>query len=145
MSFYIYETQYVKEEIEMTETNAERLEDARQLIHRTILQLNSMDLISNADVGNYYWLIKQAERARELEKTCSKLGKKFSESFNAELCNELKRKEEENKRLRESLEFYADEKKYVRDVYNESIMDDDDGWIARQALEGVTNDQAIQT
>lgn len=51
-----------------TETNAERLESARQLIHRTILQMNSMNLLENKDVENYYWLIQQVERVAHLEK-----------------------------------------------------------------------------
>jgi len=65
---------------------------------------------------DYYWLIKQAKRVHELE--------------------------QQNKRYREALEFYADRENYEPEHYDPdthdytSLIDRDKGATARQALEG---------
>lgn len=59
---------------------------------------------------------------------------------------ELKKAEKENKKLREALEFYADEKNHIAPIfdehgqYNGSKVDKDGGEIARQALGGEANE-----
>src|SRR5690606_22518945 len=65
---------------------------------------------------DYYWLIKQAKLVQELE--------------------------QQNKRYREALEFYVDRENYEPNHYDPdthkymSMIDHDEGAIARKALEG---------
>jgi len=75
-------------------------------------RMESLDEYTQSDIK---WLIEQAERAQELE--------------------------EENKRYREALEFYADERNYKeRDfgmIVQPAIQDGDRGRTAREALEAI--------
>lgn len=51
--------------------------------------------------------------------------------------NQIQVLEEENKKLREALEFYANKNSHFRvDKYAESIVMQDEGKIAREALGG---------
>lgn len=73
------------------------------------------------------WLIQQAERVQELE----------SESYNAHLERLLDRREQQIKRYREALEFYAEPKNWL--PQNEdalSLITMDYGNKARKVLEG---------
>lgn len=122
---------------------AERLEEARKLIYRTILQLNSRNMLENVDVENYYWLLEQAERVQELEEfkqAAEKLYKSYH--INAKISLDEKEKlKEEIKRLREALEFYAKEENHhyeqdwLNDVIESEVMKDS-GLKARQAIKG---------
>lgn len=82
---------------------SERLEEARKLIHKTIIILNSQNLIESADVDNYYWLIEQAERVEQLERKnhLYKLRKENAQDLNEVVIEPLK---QENERLKKSLE-----------------------------------------
>lgn len=53
-----------------------------------------------------------------------------------ERLEKIKKLEEENKRLRESLEFYANGNHYSDKLYDDKIILLDDGEIARKTLEG---------
>lgn len=109
-------------------TDKERLEEIKSRVWRERCTYAVGDdssregyryILSDED---YHWLLEQAERAQELE--------------------------QQNKRYREALEFYADEKSWMNrkvtilmdgeptDVEDCPAIFDDGGNIARQALEG---------
>ena len=82
-------------------TNAERLERLKQ--HKSATDY----LISGTAIkGDWIWLIEQAERVRELEKP--QLTKFI-----------MSKQQKEIKRLREALEFYADNKNYEVNVVDQ--------------------------
>jgi hypothetical protein len=56
-----------------------------------------------------------------------------------ERLKKIKKLEEENKRIREALKFYANGNHYSDKLYDDKIVLLDDGEKARQALEGDGN------
>src|SRR5690625_51165 len=109
-----------------------RLEEIKQ--HQwdgyTIWDMSEDDLI---------WLIKQAERVKELEEENAGLHDILEQVEYQEKDKLLA----ENKRYKQALEFYADYENHVqyRDLLTDSGLSDskirlDNGDMARQALEG---------
>src|SRR5690625_3433833 len=82
---------------------------------------------------DYRYLMQQAERVQELEKRL-KIHQKRS------WFEDYEKVAKQNKRYREALEFYADERNYKeRDfgmIVQPAIQDGDRGRTAREALEG---------
>ncbi|MEC5422376.1 hypothetical protein QGM71_02580 [Virgibacillus sp. C22-A2] len=89
-----------------------------------------------------------AERVEELEKENERLKKGWrkeeknhntDKGFIYELYEKGKKKDIENKRYKQALEFYADKKNY--DIYydHSGVIGDDEGKKARQALKGDPN------
>ena len=82
---------------------------------------------------DFHWLLERAERVQELE---SKLNKQIEIGYKFE--GEVYDLAKENKRYREALKYYADEKHYEPyciDGYGCDVTEDC-GEIARKALEG---------
>ena len=116
-------------------TNKERLDAIkdRAMFNRLAKRAGEIThSLVTLDEEDYDWLIEQAERVRELEVWYHSYHKE------AKLNNILKI---QNKRYREALEFYADEKNYkpfdgiFLSSYQNKI-DEDGGKKARQVLEG---------
>ena len=111
----------------------ERLEAIRHYYR----EMESFDPGTQSDIN---WLIEQAERVQELEE--ENINLKAIKAGNEELIKIL---EQQNKRYREALEFYADENNYrehdlkgivpPRSIAYKPILHDY-GSIARKALEG---------
>lgn len=103
----------------MTETNEERLEGLKWVSAARPLTREEA-----------HWLIEQAERAHarfdaeELKPSARLVQER---KYSALVASE-------NDRMRDVLEFYADENKYERDYHGESIVEIDCGHRARKEL-----------
>src|SRR5690625_1761166 len=110
----------------------ERLEEIRDQLEES----NSYDDNSN---GYWYnaikWLIEQAERVHELEESI-----KGHIKVKQVLADKLHDSRRRNKRYREALEFYAEEKNYEFDAFSYGVQLTDAGEVARKALEGDPDD-----
>lgn len=108
--------------------NKKRLEG----IPHKIALINHSQLIM--DAKDYQFLYKQAQRVRELDEQNYAIRESYRQErqYNGKL-------ETENKRYREALEFYADERNYKeRDfgiIKQTAIQEGDKGNTARKALE----------
>lgn len=95
----------------MTETNAERIR-------------NYFKLTGDVEPSDIEWLIEQPERARELERNIKLLeGQKgIKTALNNEAVKIIEEKEQENKRLREALRFYANGLNYAKYANSASTL-----------------------
>ena len=121
----------------------ERLEEIKK--HRNEAD-NSTDEYEFEKINFYNlhvdWLIEQAERVQELEGTVRHAMKAIdnTEAVRVKLINA----EQQNKRYRKALEFYADEETYetkfatdTDEIYDPfTLIELDEGKKARKALEG---------
>lgn len=111
-------------------TDAERLEN---------MSLIGVDADGNLLVKHedWFWLQKQAERVPELERNIKLLeGEKgIKTALNNEAIKIIEEKERGNKRVREALEFYADKNNYRLNGSISSVIEVDEGYEARNALE----------
>lgn len=137
----------------MSETNAERLdlEKVKRYDDSWWLHYLKENTVFDAEgiKAHKDWLIEQAERVTELENDIEVMsmaaGDSENELVNSRLVNKLLTAERagfkaENERLREALEFYADEAKYEKiencDGETEIYIERDCGERARKELEG---------
>ena len=125
-----------------TETNAERLEkikDNCERLARYEKHYGSDDVNITPIVEDLQWLIEQAEKVDELSKEVDNLS---NLSIEDERDHYLLRSE--NDKLREALEFYADDENYNVNTTNQweplILINQDHGEKARQALKGTTED-----
>src|SRR5690625_2117916 len=101
-------------------------------------------------VNDIYWLIAQAERVQELEGENKRIRQmKYHEAYeqgkfdtNMKVWYEMPKLEQQSKRYREALEFYAEQDNYEWETsYRpqqeiDCMVIDDGGHTARKALEG---------
>src|SRR5690625_1019669 len=96
-------------------------------------------------VNDIYWLIAQAERVQELEKENKRIRQmKYHEAYeqgkfdtNMKVWYEMPKLEQQNKRCRKVLEFYANKINHLTFIENgKSNIEHDQGEKARKALEG---------
>lgn len=119
-----------------TETNAERLTRIGETATFNTFENAIGTLMSKLFKDDLDWLIEQAERAQELNKALSVENRLYNKAY-----EDAVKLDEENRRLRKALEFYADEdnyndhKNYCENCLNGNV-DNDYGLKARQALEG---------
>ena len=82
--------------------------------------------------------------ARKVTMHYKRKGDRVDEVLHDIVLHHVNRLEHENKRLCEALEFYASEKTYETDVTSQwepvTLINNDNGKIARSALEGDNND-----
>ncbi|MEV9640441.1 hypothetical protein ABZ756_07060 [Mammaliicoccus sciuri] len=133
----------------MTGTNAERLENMSPIG----VDNDGNFLVNSKD---WFWLQEQAERAQELEFTDTAIERRSllnslkecdeeltrwqtGQNMTGENYNEIRRLNIEKSRLREALEFYAEETRYMyksRSLKGHPTIINDEGATARQALKG---------
>lgn len=114
----------------MTETNENRLDEVRDFIVNDFRR-DEYPIKFYQDLA---FLVHQAKRVQELEFDLNicQMSKKTIGYINR-FTDEIK---DENKRLREALEFYANRQAYYYTSEHPSEVMKDYGEIARQALEG---------
>ena len=108
----------------------ERLEEIKNSHLRGIHSLFGTPWVSMPK-ENFDWLIEQAERVEELEKVEYALQETYRQEreYNKKL-------EQQNKRYRETLKFYADEESWsIYDNHGRTAIGMDGGQKARKALE----------
>ncbi len=109
-----------------TETNAERL---REIVCVIDSQVESVRKLS---VNDMRWLIHQAELAEKLTKLEEAKFRFYNNGFEEDRWA----LQEENIRMREALEFYADKNIYTAERGSPKWIVLDEGNNARQALKG---------
>lgn len=129
MSFYIYETQYEKEDVEMTEANAEWLKCADEFLKDLSAEGDGIGLHGQT-LELVGWLIEQAEQAQKLEKSVRKAIE--MQEYHLVTNHNLHM---ENQRLREALEEITSWPLGEENARENYIIR-----IARRALEGVSNE-----